>query len=140
MGFVEKETLVKYLPSIKEVRLKDDVVRVIRFGYYRNYAAAEEELEKTLRKPLIEYEFYGRGVYLALRGLIEAARSKDSVSAAFKLLEEVSPHSGPDLEEEHGELRRAYDDYDEGFMDTWKLIRYVIRDLKAKAPPPAPEE
>ncbi len=140
MGFVEKETLSAFLPKIREFRVKDDVVRVIRFTYYRNFAAAEQESEQALRKPLLEHDFYGRGVYMALRGFIEAARAKDAVSYAQKLLEELGPGSQPDFEKEHESLKRAFDDYDLGFMDTWKLIRFVVGDLKAKAPPPAPEE
>ncbi len=140
MGFVEKETLAAFLPKIKEFRVKDDVVRVIRFTYYRNFAAAEQELEQTLRKPLLEHDFYGRGIYMALRGFVEAARAKDAVSYAQKLLEELGPESQPDFEREHESLRRAFDDYDTGFMDTWNLVRFVVQDLKAKAPPPAPEE
>ncbi len=140
MGFVEKEVLVGLLPKIREIRTKDDVVRIVRFTYYRNFAAAEQELEQTLRKPLLEYDFYGRGVYMALRGLIEAARAKNTVSYAQKLLEGLGPGSQPDFEREHESLRRAFDDYDTGFMDSWKLIRFVIEDLKAKAPPPALEE
>ena len=140
MGFVEKELLTGFLSKIKELRAKDDVVRVIRFTYYRNFSTAEQELEQTLRKPLLEYDLYGRGVYMALHGLIEASRTKDAVAYAQKLLEELGPRSQPDFEKEHESLKRAFDDYDTGFMDTWKLIRFVIDDLKAKAPPPAPEE
>ncbi len=140
MGFVEKETLVEFLPKIRELRAKDDVLRVIRFAYYRNFTAAEVELDKTLRKPLLEYDFYGRGVYMALRGLIEAARAKDTISYAQKLLDELGPRGQPDFDIEHESLKRAFDDYDTGFMDTWKLIRFVVDDLRAKAPPPAPEE
>lgn len=140
MGFVEKEALVAFLPKIKELRLKDDAVRVIRFTYYRNFAAAEQELEQALRKPLLEHDFYGRGIYMALRGFVEAARAKDAVSYAQKLLDELGPGSQPDFEREHESLKRAFDDYDTGFMDTWKLVRFVVQDLKAKAPPPAPEE
>ncbi len=140
MGFIEKDTLAAFLTKIKEIHVKDDVVRVIRFTYYRNFAAAEQELEQTLRKPLMEHDFYGRGIYMALRGFVEAARAKDVVSYAQKLLDELGPSSQPDFEREHESLRRAFDDYDTGFMDTWKLIRFVVEDLKAKAPPPALEE
>lgn len=140
MGFVDKTTLTGFLPKVRELRAKDDVVRVIRFTYYRNFAAAEQELEQALRKPLLEYDFYGRGVYMAVHGFIEAARAKDAVSYAQKLLEGLGPGSRPDFEEEHESLKRAFDDYDGGFMDTWKLIRFVVDDLRAKAPPPAPEE
>lgn len=140
MGFVEKGVLSGFLHKIREVRIKDDAVRVIRFSYYRNFAAAEQELETTLRKPLLEYDFYGRGVYMALRGIIEAARAKDSVSYAHKLLNELEPAKRVEFEQEHESLKLAFDEYDLGFMDTWKLVRYVIADLKAKAPPPTPDE
>ncbi len=140
MGFVEKATLVGYLPKLRELHTKEEVVRIIRFTYYRNLTTAEQDLEQTLRKPLLEYEFYGRGVFMALRGMIESARAKDSVSYAQKILEQVGPSSQPDYEKEHEAIKQAFDEYDLGFMDTWKLIRYVIADLKAKAPPPAPEE
>ena len=81
--------------------VREEVARIAKFCYYGSYSSAEERLKEHLREKLQSMGLYGKGIYYALKGVIEALKEKNEYSAIYRIVNAPSPKEAAEIKSEY---------------------------------------
>jgi|GEM_PF-5811278 len=114
--------------------IKEEIARITKYCYYGNYSSAEERLKNYLKNRLERMGLYGKGVYYALKGVVEALKEQNEYSAIYRIVNASTAREAREIRELLSiEEMAKLDDFDLGYFEAWRIVAETVESLKSSA-------